>query len=95
MDLSGGEKGAMRAKRKSSGQSPPTTGGVVCRHGDGVVKDEKDVELMTSSVAAVTSLKELELAAGKLDDVKARLIDPSLTYLHIYDLSYTALVVSA
>ena len=86
-------EGVMQARRKSGSvvrQSPPTDpdsaalGGVARRHGDwtmtsssGVVKDEKDAELMTSSASAVTSLKELELAGrttdGKLDDVKARL----------------------
>jgi len=82
---------AARAKRKSVGgggvrQSDPdaATGGVLGCYGNsrmtspGVVKDEKDDGLNSSS--SVTSLRELELAAaagrtsnGKLDNVKARL----------------------
>ena len=72
---------AVRAKRKSScvvRQSDTEAGGVVGCYGNRT--DKKQEELKSSSTSAVTSLRELELAAAagrssnaKLDDVKARL----------------------
>jgi len=59
-------------------QSDTEAGGVVGCHGNRMDKKEEELQSSSSS-SAVTSLRELELAAaagrtsnGKLDDVKAR-----------------------